>query len=471
MPIVISDNSDNYDIIDNEKNCKSEELSQKLLNNNQTQNKTLEEKNEESIEEMRKKIVVLGLSGISNLGNTCFMNATLQCLSASDLLTFYIIGSPKEESPYKDDLKNGVVLKLLKDKVISENDLKKELDKNIEQKIRKNFKETLTYTYRKLLVIMWNENCIVKPKSFKQILGHKNEMFKGYQQHDSHECLLSIIDQLHEETKTEAKIKFIKMNDEYKNFNDYFESYQNKLNNKNLSNNDKIQLYREHMDYVKNNEKMNIVMSSLYFRKNYLKDNHSVINDIFSGIYITKIKCTKCLNTFVQFEHNTVLALEVPKLSWGESCDFEKCLDDYFVKVDELNGCNKYSCGYCNEHTEAAKQTEFWRSPKRMIVHLKRFIFPGNKINTTIKFPIENLNMEKYFNEYADQKCSYDLYGVIMHHGRMEFGHYVAFTRNPINNKWYHFDDSSVRHVPDNEIEEAIQNHAAYVLFYKKKGE
>jgi ubiquitin carboxyl-terminal hydrolase 8 len=467
MPTVVSDNSDNYDIIDNEKS----QISNPLNSLQQNENKTLEEKNEESIEEKRRKIVVSGLSGIYNLGNTCFMNAALQCLSASDLLTFYIIGSPKEESPYKDDLKNGVVLKLLKDKTISEDDLKEELDENVEQEIRKNFKETLTYSYRKLMIIMWNENCVVKPKSFKSVLGQKKPMFRGWQQHDSQECLSFIIDQMHEETKTEAKIKFIKMNDEYKNFNDYYEAYQNKINNKNISNDDKIQIYREHMDYIKNKEKMNFVISSLYFRKNYLKNNHSIINDIFSGIYITKIKCKKCSNTSVQFEQNNILSLAMPKVSWGESCDFDKCLDDYFVKVDELDGDNKYNCDYCNEKTEATKQTEFWRSPKRMIVQLKRFTAFGSRIDTTIKFPVENLNLDKYFNEYADQKCSYDLYGVIMHHGSMNFGHYVAFTRNAINNKWYHFDDSSVRHVPDSEIEGAIQNYAAYVLFYKKKTE
>lgn len=457
MTAVISDNSDNYDVIDNEKKIHTE------YNELKNREETIEETNDE------KNIVVSGLSGIQNLGNTCFMNAALQCLSASDLLTFYIIGSQSEESPYKDDLKNGVVIKLIKDKIISENDLTKELEERVEQEIRKNFKETLTYAYRKLMIIMWNENCIVKPKSFKEILGQKKRMFKGYQQHDSQECLSFIIDQMHEETKTEAKIKFIKMDDEYIKYNEYYERYQKKINNNNLPNDNKLQLYKDHMDFIKDKEKMNIVISSLYFRKNYLKNNHSVINDIFSGIYITKIKCKNCLNTSVRFEQNTILSLAMPKLSRWESCSLEKCLDDYFVKIDELNGDNKYSCDYCNEKTEATKKTDFWNSPKRMIIQLKRFTAYGSRIDTTIKFPIDNLNMEKYFNEYSDTKSSYDLYGVIMHYGSMNFGHYVAFTRNPINNKWYHYDDSNVRHVPDNEIESAIQNYAAYVLFYKKK--
>ena len=34
---------------------------------------------------------VRGLSGLNNIGNTCYMNAALQCLSASNLFVGFLI--------------------------------------------------------------------------------------------------------------------------------------------------------------------------------------------------------------------------------------------------------------------------------------------------------------------------------------------------------------------------------------------
>ena len=42
------------------------------------------------------------------------------------------------------------------------------------------------------------------------------------------------------------------------------------------------------------------------------------------------------------------------------------------------------------------------------------------------------------------QKAIYDLYAVSNHFGSLNGGHYTAFARNPISNKWNDFDDSNV---------------------------
>ncbi len=41
----------------------------------------------------------------------------------------------------------------------------------------------------------------------------------------------------------------------------------------------------------------------------------------------------------------------------------------------------------------------------------------------------------------------YDLYAVSNHFGNVGYGHYTAYGKNPDNNKWYNFDDSSVSEV------------------------
>lgn len=44
-------------------------------------------------------------------------------------------------------------------------------------------------------------------------------------------------------------------------------------------------------------------------------------------------------------------------------------------------------------------------------------------------------------------KPVYNLVGVVNHSGDIDFGHYTAECRNPINGKWYDFNDSSVHEI------------------------
>ena len=61
--------------------------------------------------------------------------------------------------------------------------------------------------------------------------------------------------------------------------------------------------------------------------------------------------------------------------------------------------------------------------------------------------------------------AKYDLHGVVNHYGTLGFGHYVSFTRNPFDRKWYKYDDMNREEVP----EEKIQKESAYLLFYVRR--
>ncbi|KAL6052958.1 Ubiquitin carboxyl-terminal hydrolase, partial [Balamuthia mandrillaris] len=64
------------------------------------------------------------------------------------------------------------------------------------------------------------------------------------------------------------------------------------------------------------------------------------------------------------------------------------------------------------------------------------------------------------------QQRLYDLFAVSNHSGGLGGGHYTAFAKNVNTGKWYHFNDSRVSIVN----EEEIKTNSAYVLFYVQRG-
>ena len=77
------------------------------------------------------------------------------------------------------------------------------------------------------------------------------------------------------------------------------------------------------------------------------------------------------------------------------------------------------------------------------------------KDDTYVDFPLEGLDLSKYV--VADpsimspngEAMIYDCYAVSNHFGGTGGGHYTAFAKNPLDNKWYNFDDSTVSEVSE----------------------
>uniref|UniRef100_A0A7N8XPM0 Ubiquitin carboxyl-terminal hydrolase n=1 Tax=Mastacembelus armatus TaxID=205130 RepID=A0A7N8XPM0_9TELE len=106
-----------------------------------------------------------GLTGLKNIGNTCYMNAALQALSNCPPLTQFFLEC------------GGLV--------------------------RTDKKPALCKSYQKLVSDLWHKNrpSYVVPTNLFQGIKAINPMFRGYSQQDSQEFLRCLMDQLHEELK------------------------------------------------------------------------------------------------------------------------------------------------------------------------------------------------------------------------------------------------------------------------------
>ncbi len=116
-----------------------------------------------------------GLTGLANLGNTCFINSVIQCLSHTYELNEFL-----SEKKYK-------------------------------QRINKIPESLLLIEWDKLRTLMWSENCIIKPAGFinaVQKVSHlkDKEIFTGYAQNDLTEFMNFLFNCFHESIKREVEM-------------------------------------------------------------------------------------------------------------------------------------------------------------------------------------------------------------------------------------------------------------------------
>uniref|UniRef100_A0A6Q2YT06 Ubiquitin carboxyl-terminal hydrolase n=1 Tax=Esox lucius TaxID=8010 RepID=A0A6Q2YT06_ESOLU len=123
-----------------------------------------------------------GVCGLTNLGNTCFMNSALQCLSNTPPLTEYFL-----RSAYLEELNFTNPLGM---------------------------KGEIAEAYADVVKQMWSgRHYSVVPRIFKTKVGHFASQFLGYQQHDSQELLSFLLDGLHEDLNRVKNKEYIELKD------------------------------------------------------------------------------------------------------------------------------------------------------------------------------------------------------------------------------------------------------------------
>ena len=130
-----------------------------------------------------------GLVGLENLGNTCYMNSALQCLSNCEYLTKYFLCNY-----YKREI-------------------------NTESKY--SCQGEIAISYASLLDKLWRQtHPYIRPISFlKTFISHVSSFSYG-SQHDSHEMLIYLLEKLHEDLNRNKEKKYVELNEKQENETD-----------------------------------------------------------------------------------------------------------------------------------------------------------------------------------------------------------------------------------------------------------
>ena len=160
---------------------------------------------------------------------------------------------------------------------------------------------------------------------------------------------------------------------------------------------------------------------------------------------------------------------------------------DQYVKVEMMDGDNKYFAEGFEELQDARKGIRFLELPPVLQLHLKRLEYDVSlaglvKLNDRYEFQPE-IDLSRYV-ENSDGTDIYVLHSVIVHDGDINGGYYTVFIRPEIDisyddperpSEWFRFDDEYVEKVTKDEaIRENYGNGGnsnAYALQYLRKSQ
>ena len=130
-----------------------------------------------------------GRVGLSNLGNTCYLNSSLQCLSNTEDFTKYFL--------------NG------------------DYSKEINNANSSGSRGAISKSYYDLINKMWKEtDFIINPYEFRETFCQKEEYFFNNEQHDSQEFLFALLNDLHDELNRVTNKKYMELKEKQKNETD-----------------------------------------------------------------------------------------------------------------------------------------------------------------------------------------------------------------------------------------------------------
>lgn len=418
----------------------------------------------------RRPAVTPGVTGLRNLGNTCYMNSVLQVLShllifrqcflKLDLNQWLAVAASDKARSYKHSAVTDaatVAAHQMNEGQEKEKGFacsrhpglssglrggasKRQNMELIQPREPSSPYSSLCHELHTLFQVMWSgEWALVSPFAMLHSVWKLIPAFRGYAQQDAQEFLCELLDKIQRELETTGT-------------------------------------------------KLPALIPTS--QRRLIEQVLNVVNNIFHGQLLSQVTCLACDNKSNTIEPFWDLSLEFPERYQcsGKDAASQPCLVTdmlgKFTETEALEG-KIYVCDHCNSKrrkfsskpvvlTEAQKQLMICHLPQVLRLHLKRFRWSGRnnreKIGVHVVFE-ETLNMEPYcysetLNALRPECFIYNLSAVVIHHGKgFGSGHYTAYCYNSEGGFWVHCNDSKLSMCTMEEVLRA----QAYILFYTQR--
>jgi len=359
-----------------------------------------------------------GACGLFNMGNTCYLNSTLQALSNTRALRQYY-----DEGHYKADISTSP----------------------------ESMGGRLADGFANLLRSLWDGGYrAVNPSKLRELINEKWQQFAGYRQHDAQELLMFFLDGLHEDV--------------------------NRKPPKNAVNNvfpEPVVLAGEPSKVAKFAPDESLNSSKIMDIFQFQVRSEITFEDLADEDLHHKFEAMVYLSLPIRTEAGPSIGSKSSRLSSPE-VNLLHCLEQ-FANHEELAQDDWAYCERTRRCERSSVKMDIWSAPECLIIHLKRFAVDATtgdteKIDTFVQFPLD-LDLAPFVVGPSSTSAQYRLYAVVNHSGTLSYGHYTAYCKvggteaDENSRRWYHFNDATVLPVVN---ESEIVSREAYLLFYER---
>jgi len=260
-----------------------------------------------SANDLDKSQELFPLVGLRNVGLTCYMNSTLQCLlHIPELNNYFLKVYPNQSENFKSINKAA----------------------ETKGKLSKGYFDLL------LSVIAVNNpdsrhSKSVTPNCFHNIIGELNPQFRTFDANDSKDLLIFLIQSMHEELNYlgNNKLKVVPQCDQT--------------------------IPQKALDFfLQVNTELNL----------------SIFSYLFYGIFESETQCLVCRQKFYNFQYFQILSFPLYKYN-SAMFNLYKGFKD-FIKTEEMRGDNQCFCQRCQKLTDSDVNTKIYSTPPYLIINL-----------------------------------------------------------------------------------------------------